>query len=126
LAVAFKEAGLGDNVIVHYAVMTDVSGSCACVTNSGNCPSAANKFPPTTVVTPGMFNSGKNGNVVATIITEEPDCQQVSPATCPKGQTNTLVSLTYADITITDTDNHVGPVDTSPSSITVMNLPSCR
>src|SRR5215472_7106425 len=56
LAVDFKEAGLGTNQLITYNVTTTVSGSCACVTNSGNCPAAANKFPPTTVVTPGTFN----------------------------------------------------------------------
>src|SRR5215469_8858141 len=47
LAVAFKEAGVGDNVSITYNVNATASGSCACVTNSGNCPAAANKFPPT-------------------------------------------------------------------------------
>jgi hypothetical protein len=126
LAVAFKEAGLGDNEQITYSVTATASGSCACVTNSGNCPAAANKFPPTGVSNTGTFNSGKNGTISQTINVEEPDCQQVTNATCPPGQTNTLVSLSYSNVAIEDTTTTVGPVTTSPSSITVTGLTTCQ
>jgi hypothetical protein len=125
LAVAFKEAGLGDNVSITYNVTATASGSCACVTKSGNCPAAANKLPPIGVLGTGTFSSGKNGSISQTIVTEEPDCQQVSPSTCPGGQTNTLVSLTYSDIKIEDTTTPVGPVPTSPSSLTAGTIFTC-
>jgi hypothetical protein len=117
LAVAFKEAGLGSAVTIDYAVTATASGSCACVTKSGNCPAAANKIPPTTVGGTGSFTSTKAGNIVGTVVAEEPECQQVSPATCPGGQTNTLTSVSYSDITIEDTSTPVGPVPTKPSSL---------
>jgi hypothetical protein len=126
LAVAFKEAGLGSNVNIDYTVTATAEGSCACVTKSGNCPAAANKFPPTGVSGTGTFSSGKNGSITHTIVAEEPECQSVSPATCPHGQTNTLVSLTYTDITITDTtsDPNVSS-PTSPTTLTAEGLATC-
>lgn len=117
LAVKFKEAGLGSNQLITYNVTATASGSCACVTHSGNCPAAANKFPPIGVLGTGTFSSGKNGTISQTIVAEEPECQQVSPATCPNGQTNTLVSITYTNIAITDTTTPVGPVPTSPDTL---------
>lgn len=119
LAVKFKEAGLGANENINYLVSAEASGACACVTKSGNCPSAANKFPPAEVTGTGTFNSGKNGSISGTITTDPPDCQQLSPATCPNGQTNSLVSITYAHIQITDTTTPVGPVPTSPDTLSV-------
>jgi hypothetical protein len=117
LAVAFKEAGLGANELITYETDATATGSCACVTKSGNCPSAANKFPPIEVTGTGTFSSGKNGTISQTIDSTPPTCQQLSPATCPGGQTNTLASITYSDITITDTTTTVGPVAASPSSL---------
>ncbi len=117
VAVKFKEAGLGANQLINYTVSAQASGACACVTHSGNCPAAANKFPPTEVSGTGAFNSGKNGSISATITTDVPECQQISPATCPHGQTNTLVSITYTNITIKDDTTPVGPVPTSPDTL---------
>ena len=125
LAVAFKEAGLGNDALITYNVTATASGSCACVTHKGNCPAAANKFPPIGVLGTGTFSSGKNGAISQTIVTEEPECQQVSPATCPGGQTNTLVSLSYSNIQIEDTTTPVGPVPTSPSTLDAGNIFTC-
>lgn len=125
LAVAFKEAGLGNNQNITYSVNATATGACACVTNSGNCPAAANKFPPTNVTGTATFNSGKNGSISQTIDTDPPTCQTLSPATCPRGQTNTLTSITYSDITITDTTTPVGPVATSPSSLSATDIFTC-
>jgi hypothetical protein len=125
LAVAFKEAGLGNNQTITYNVNATATGACACVTNSGNCPAAANKFPPTNVTGTGTFTSGKNGSISQTIDTDPPTCQQLSPATCPRGQTNTLASITYSNITITDTTTPVGPVDASPGTLSATDIFTC-
>jgi hypothetical protein len=95
------------------------------VTHSGNCPAAAKKFPPTEVSGQGSFTSGKNGSISATVTTDVPDCLTVSPSTCPNGQTNTLVSISYSDIAITDTTTPVGPVATSPSALAATNIFTC-
>jgi hypothetical protein len=125
VAVQFKEAGLGSNQKIDYLVSATASGSCACVTHSGNCPNAANKFPPTEVSGQGSFTSGKNGSISATVTTDVPDCLTVSPSSCPNGQTNTLVSISYSDIAITDTTTPVGPVATSPNSLAATNIFTC-
>jgi hypothetical protein len=126
LAVSFKEAGLGSNVQITYEVDATASGSCRCVTNSGTCPAAANKFPPTNVSGTGTFSSGKNGTISQTIETDAATCQQLSPSTCPGGQTNTLVSITYTDITITDETTPVGPVPTRPSTLSATDNSICQ
>jgi hypothetical protein len=125
VAVKFKEAGLGSNQRIDYLVSATASGSCACVTHSGNCPAAANKFPPTEVSGQGSFNSGKNGSISAIVTTDPPDCQQISPSSCPNGQTNTLISISYSDIAITDSTTPVGPVATSPNSLAATNIFTC-
>jgi hypothetical protein len=121
LAVSFKEAGLGDNQSVTETVTAVASGACACVTKNGNCPAAANKFPPVEVSGSGSFESTKNGSVTGTVTTDAPECQQISPASCPRGQTNTLVSITYTNIAITDVTNSVGPVATNPDTLSASN-----
>jgi hypothetical protein len=121
VAVKFKEAGLGANENINYTVSAEASGACACVTHNGNCPAAANKFPPTQVTGEGTFNSGRNGSISGTITTDAPACQEISPASCPKGQTNTLVSITYTNITIEDITTTVGPVPTSPDTLSASN-----
>ena len=125
LAVSFKEAGLGSNQQIDYLVSAIASGSCACVSHSGNCPAAANKFPPTNVTGTGTFSSGKNGTISQTIDTDPPECQSLAPASCPHGQTNTLVEITYSNITITDTTTPVGPVSTTPSTLSATDIFTC-
>ena len=125
LAVSFKEAGLGSNENIAYLVSATASGSCACVTHNGNCPAAANKFPSTNVTGTGTFSSGKNGAISQTIDTNPPECQTLTPASCPRGQTNTLVEITYSNITITDTTTPVGPVGTKPSTLSATDIFTC-
>jgi hypothetical protein len=121
VAVKFKEAGLGANENINYTVSAQASGACACVTHNGNCPAAVNKFPPIQVTGEGTFNSGRNGSISGTITTDPPECQQISPASCPRGQTNTLVSIAYTNITIKDDTTSVGPVLTSPDTLSASN-----
>jgi hypothetical protein len=115
LAVAFKEAGLGNTPVTYTATAT-AGGSCACVTHSGNCPAAANKFPPIGVTGTVTIPPARNGQITGTVIVEEPDCTQVAPSQCPNGQTNTLVSISYSDITLTDETDGVSS-GTSPTSL---------
>jgi hypothetical protein len=121
----FKEAGVGNNVSITYNLTATATGACACVTKNGNCPQAANKIPPIGVLGTGTLESDKNGNIVGSLIAEEPECQQVSPATCPHGQTNTLTSISYSDITLTDTNNNVSSL-TKPSALsaTIFSCPN--
>jgi hypothetical protein len=104
LTVNFKEAGLGTNQNINYTLSADATATYVCVNNGGANPSAQNK---TTVAGPvsasGMFNSGKNGNVVASLTVNPPP----SDIACPKGQTLQLASVSYTNVTLTDTTNNI-------------------
>ena len=104
LTVSFKEAGLGTNQLINYTLSADATAIYVCVNRGGANPSASNK---TAVAGPvsatGTFNSGKNGQVTASL-TVQPPFQDIG---CPNGQTQQLASVTYTDVTLTDTTNDV-------------------
>jgi hypothetical protein len=104
LTVSFKEAGLGTNQLITYTASADATATYVCVNKGGGNPSASNK---TTVAGPvsqtGTFNSGKNGNVTASLTVSPPP----SDISCPPGQSLQLASVTYTNVAITDTTNGV-------------------
>jgi hypothetical protein len=104
LTVNFKEAGLGTNQNINYTLTAQGTATYVCVNKGGANPSAQNK---TTVNGPvsatGTFNSGKNGNVTASLTVQPPP----SDITCPKGQTLKLASVSYTGVTLTDTTNGI-------------------
>jgi hypothetical protein len=122
LTVNFKEAGLGTNQLINYALSADATEVVVCVNNGGANPSASNK---TTINGPvsgsGAFNSGKNGNVTASV-TAGP---LPAPSDfCPKGQKEEVASVTYTNILLTDTTNgiSIGVPDVSSGCL----LPNVR
>ena len=104
LTVNFKEAGLGTNQLIDYALTADATAVYVCVNRGGANPSASNK---TTVAGPviatGTFSSGKNGQVTASL-TVEPPFEDIG---CPPGQSQELASVIYENVTLTDTTNDV-------------------
>jgi hypothetical protein len=104
LTANFKEAGLGTNQNINYTLSASATATYVCVNNGGANPSAQNK---TTVSGPvsasGTFNSGKNGNVVGSLTVSPPP----SNITCPPGQTLELASVSYTNVTLTDTTNNI-------------------
>src|SRR5215831_10156599 len=104
LTASFKEAGLGTNQLIDYALTADGTATYVCVNKGGSNPSAQNK---TTVNGPvsatGEFNSGKNGNVTGSLTVSPPP----SNISCPKGQTLQVASVGYANVTLTDTTNNI-------------------
>jgi hypothetical protein len=104
LTVDFKEAGLGTNQNIDYVLTADATATYVCVNKGGANPSAQNK---TTVAGPvsaaGTFNSGKNGQVTASLTVNPPP----SDISCPPGQRLELASVSYTNITLTDTTNDV-------------------
>jgi hypothetical protein len=104
LTVSFKEAGLGTNQNINYLLTADATATYVCVNRGGANPSAQNK---TTVAGPvsatGTFNSGKNGQVTASLTAQPPP----SDISCPPGQRLELASVSYTNITLTDTTNGV-------------------
>jgi hypothetical protein len=104
LTVNFKEAGLGTNQNITYVLSADATATYVCVNRGGANPSAQNK---TTVAGPvsatGTFNSGKNGQVTASLTVSPPP----SDISCPPGQSLELASVSYTNVTLTDTTNNV-------------------
>jgi hypothetical protein len=104
LTVSFKEAGLGTNQNITYVLSADATATYVCVNNGGANPSAQNK---STVAGPvsstGTFSSGKNGQVTASLTVSPPP----SDISCPPGQSLQLASVSYTDVTLTDTTNGV-------------------
>jgi hypothetical protein len=104
LTVNFKEAGLGTNQNIDYVLSGDATATYVCVNNGGANPSAKNK---TTVAGPvsasGTFNSGKNGNVTASLTVNPPP----SDISCPSGQSLELASVSYTNVTLTDTTDNI-------------------
>jgi hypothetical protein len=102
LAVNFKEAGLGPNQLINYALTTDATATYVCVKSDGH--KAQTK---TTVAGPvsasGTFNSGKNGDVTASL-TVSPSSSDIS---CPPKQSLELASVSYTNVVLRDTTNSV-------------------
>lgn len=117
VAVKFKEAGLGTNQNINYQACADVEVTCVCVTNSGNCPAAANKKTFTSqICKSATFSSGKNGTVSQTLIITPPACGPSDPPTCGGGQELRLSQVTYTQIRIEDLTNGVTQLAT-PSAL---------
>ncbi len=105
LIVSWKEAGLGDNQQITYTASADATATYVCVNRGGANPSASNK---TTVSGPvsatGTFSSGKNGNITASLTLNPPGPGGFS---CPPGQSLEVASVSYTNVSITDTTNNL-------------------
>jgi len=125
LSVSFKEAGLGDNQLIDYRATADAAATYVCVNNGGGHPRAANK---TTVSGPvsktGTFNSGKNGNVTASLTLSPPPPPAPDAFSCPSGQTLQLALVSYSNVAITDTTN--GITESIPGTTSGCLLPNVR
>lgn len=103
---SFKEAGLGANQAINY-VLSAGSGTqftYQCYTRSNNAPQGApNNVFPSNLQTGGTFNSGKNGQITASLTlvpSPEEDCQGGGLKLC-------LVAVSYQNVTLQDTTNQV-------------------
>lgn len=97
LTVAFKIAGLGDNVTLTVTTSANVSAVYACMNNGGNFPEDPKKQEVTGVVTvSGDFTSGKNGQIEGILTLTPP----ASTLECPPGQTSVLVSVIYTNVQV--------------------------
>jgi hypothetical protein len=104
LTVAFKEAGLGTNQLINYELSADATATYVCVNKGGSNPSASNKTTRSGPVSAsGTFPSGKNGNVTASLTVSPP----AANITCPKGQTLQTASVSYTNVSLTDTTNNI-------------------
>jgi hypothetical protein len=104
LTVNFKEAGLGTNQLIDYALTADGTAIYVCVNRGGANPSASNKTAVAgPVIATGTFSSGKNGQVTASL-TVQPPFRDIG---CPPGQSQELASVMYTNVVLTDTTNNV-------------------
>jgi hypothetical protein len=115
--VSFKEAGLGNDVTINYDLQAQASGQYQWFNHGGNKPQGQPfQFAPITVDATGTFTSGKNGNITASLTLDPPPPdQQVVDAGSGKNWV-LKETVTYTNITLTDTTNNV-VVSASPSSI---------
>ena len=101
LVVSFDERGLG-NGNIDYTLSADASAVYACINGGGKHPQAANKETVNgDVSAAGSFES-RNGRVQASL-----SAGPISAGdfTCPGGQRLVLASVSYWNITLTDTTN---------------------
>ena len=121
LTVSFKEAGLGTNQNINYTLTANGTATYVCVNKGGGNPSASNKTAVAGPVTAsGTFNSGKNGQVTASL-TAQPPFRNIG---CPPGQSQQLASAAYTDIVVTDTTNN--ETITAPDASSGCLLPNVR
>lgn len=106
LTVSFKEAGLGNGQTIAYQADAMATATYQCFNKGGHNPSAGNK---TTVLqdvsATGSLTAGRNGSITGSLTIDPPG---PGTFTCPPGQR--LVGPTdvsYTDVSITDTNNHV-------------------
>ena len=123
LVVSFVEAGLG-NADVSYLASGSVSATYYCVSNSGSIPNANNKHTVNGTASTGGTFQPKNGKVTGNLTLEAPDAPVSDPPTCGNGQTLSLQSITWSNVTLTDTTNSVSTnVTKGTFSITLFSAP---
>ena len=104
ISASFKEAGLGDNVLVTYELAGKFSADYGCINHGGNHPQAANKEAVVGDVDAiATFQSGKNGNVVGTVTFMPPAAS--TELSCPGNQVAILADIAYSDLTLQDVTN---------------------
>jgi hypothetical protein len=118
--VTWKEAGLGDTVLIEYDASANGSARYQCVNRGGNCPAASNKQDALGPVSAhGFIASGKNGSINGSLTFEPP----AGTLKCPGGQVLKMVSAGFTNIALADLTNgvHAGAV---PSAL-AMAGPEC-
>ncbi len=122
LVVNWKEAGLGDNMLINYKASADANGFYACINGGGNHPQASNKEAFAGPVSGyGTFNSGKNGQITAALTVPPPAPTLV----CPNGQKLVLACVTYIHIEVLDLTNNIPAPVPGAVSRTFFAIPEC-
>jgi len=86
-----KGVGNGNLCVISSGTFT---ANCACETNGGNCPNAANKRSVQTPATGSQIVEARNGQIRGSNILSAPNQSTcTSGLSCPSGQNSTLVSV---------------------------------
>ena len=93
LVCTFKEAGLSAGSVETVTVTVFADADYGCVNGGGTVPSDPKKSITGNLTTSGTFNVAKNGNIVGSLTVSPLAANQA--LSCPKGQTATLLSVTY-------------------------------
>jgi hypothetical protein len=102
LTVFFKESGLAAGSVETVQASATATTTYACVNNGGQIPDAANKqTTSTTVSKSGTFTADQNGNIVGSLTLAAPGPEE-NTLVCPPGQTETLQSVSFSNVTVTD------------------------
>jgi len=120
VTVTWKEAGLGDTVMVDYEASADGTARYQCVNRGGNCPAASNKQNVDgPVFASGSLASGKNGTITGSLTFQPP----AGTLNCPGGQVRKMVSVSFTGIALEDLTNSVF-AEANPSFL-AMSGPEC-
>ncbi len=112
LQVCFKEAGLGDDVVIDVEVTADATAIYRCVNPAGQCIDGHEDVAGP-VSGQGTFTSGKNGTINGCLTVAPPP--PVS-GTCPGGSAQVLAFIDYTNIKVKDLTNNVTQ-DVSPGTV---------
>ncbi len=106
LVVSWKEAGLGDDVIINYTASANAVADWGCLNGGGKNPEASNKETVEgPVSSSGAFNSGKNGTISDSLTITPPPAP--TGFSCPPGQKLVLADVSYTNVSVTDTTDGV-------------------
>lgn len=104
LTVKFKEAGLESGATETITVSAHLDATYACINGGGKNPSDPKKKTVSSDVSYSAdFTAGKNGNVTGSLSVSAPAASGILD--CPNGQTATLVSVTWTNVSIYDRDS---------------------
>ncbi len=105
LVATWKEAGLGDTVMVDYTLSASATADYGCINGGGKHPDASNKFTVSGPVSgSGTFFSSKNGEITASLTVNPPSAGSFS---CPSGQTLVLADVSYTNVILADTTDGI-------------------
>lgn len=97
LVVDFKIAGLGKNETLTVTANAYATATYACVNKGGKIPSDPKKTDVSGNTSAfANLTSDKNGQITGTLTLQPP----ASTLSCPPGQTDTLLSVTYSNVTV--------------------------
>jgi hypothetical protein len=102
LVCKFKEAGLASGSVETVSCNANETVTYECVNGGGKNPSASNKKTfATTATKTGQFSADRNGNIVGSLALTPASASSLG-FSCPPGQTVTLVSVSYSNVSVVD------------------------
>ena len=111
LTVNFHEAGLGPNESVDITLSGDAHAVYQWINNGGNKPNGVPFNVDTNFAVSGTFTSGKNGPITASLTVNPPSVSEFLSTHPHSGNWVPSLSVSYTNVVVTDTTNHVSTAD---------------